>query len=58
MSNSSSEGHNSENDGWLGELTANTGSESLRINSTVHSRNLLNKNPAAYPEITGSKLIN
>jgi len=37
MSNSSSEEHNTENDGWQGKLRANTGSESLWRHSTIHN---------------------
>jgi len=40
MSNSSSEEHISE-DGWQGEPTANTGSESLQRHSTVHNPEMM-----------------
>jgi hypothetical protein len=50
MSNSSSEEHNSENDGWQGEPTANTGSESLWKHSTVQSPEMMKLEP--HTELT------
>ena len=41
MSNSSSEEHNSKNDGWQGEPTANNGSESLQRHSSVHNSEMM-----------------
>jgi len=41
MSNYSSEEHNSENDVWQGKPTANTGSESLQRNNTIHNHEMM-----------------